>query len=76
MEPDPDPRIEQGLLKTQHNDVIHAYETTVNYWYSAKKGFLVCKFKVGYTDIREYDARAETRLESFLQVLCSVAIPL
>ena len=23
-----------------------------------------------------YDARAETRLESFLQVLCSVAIPL
>ena len=33
LEPDPDPRIEQGLLKTQHNDVIHAYETTVNYWY-------------------------------------------
>ena len=55
VEPDPDPTIEQGLLKTQYNDAMHAYETTVDYWYSAKEGFSVRKFKVAYTDIREYD---------------------
>lgn len=45
----------QVPLATRYQPSIHAYETAVDYWFNPKPGFLCRKFKIGYTDIRDYD---------------------
>jgi hypothetical protein len=49
------PQTSNPAMQTRYDASMHAYETAVEYWYVAKPGFLGRKFKMGYTDIREYD---------------------
>jgi hypothetical protein len=42
-------------LPTRFQPYLHAYETTVEYWYIAQPGRLGRKFNSGYIDIRDYD---------------------
>lgn len=51
----PPPSSTMLTLQTHFQPYLHAYETTADYWYVAKPGFLGRKFKAGYIDIRDYD---------------------